>query len=169
MEMINELQNRPGRCFLPKHGAGQLVGARCGLPATGVAQELCRDIFGAHAFAEFCYRLQVAVASARKADVFDFVSVARELDRRRANASSLESLFHMCLGVEGALNIECPGAGSLLQLELYAGNKSASLTNAEFKKERNVVSKFKPDKGCLPYRFCLKLVAVETKCRADCQ
>ncbi len=126
--MINELQNRPGRRFLPKHGAGELVGARSRLPATGVAQEL-----------------------------------------RRANASSLESLFHMCLGVEGALNIECPGAGSLLQLELYAGNKSASLTNAEFKKERNVVSKFKPDKGCLPYRFCLKLVAVEAKCGTDCQ
>ena len=86
--------------FFPEDGAGELVGARSRLPATGVAQELCRNIFGAHAFAEFRNRLQVAVASARKADVPDFVSVARELDRRRANASSLESLFHMCLGVE---------------------------------------------------------------------
>ena len=86
--------------FFPEDGAGELVGARSRLPAAGVAQELCRNIFGAHAFAEFRNRLQVAVTSARKADVSDFVSVARELDRRRANASGLESLFHMCLGVE---------------------------------------------------------------------
>ena len=86
--------------FFPEDGAGELVGARSRLPAAGVAQELCRDIFGAHAFAELCNCLQVAVASARKADVSDFVSVARKLDRRRANASGLESLFHMCLGVE---------------------------------------------------------------------
>ena len=87
--------------FFPEHSAGELVCAGCRLPAAGVAQELCRDIFGAHAFAEFGNRLQVAVASARKADVPDFVSVARKLDRRRANASSLECLFHTCLGVEG--------------------------------------------------------------------
>jgi hypothetical protein len=87
--------------FFPEDGAGELVGARCGLPAAGVAQELCRDIFGAHAFAELRDCLQVSVASARKADISDFVSVARELDRCRANASGLESLFHMCLGVEG--------------------------------------------------------------------
>ena len=80
--------------FFPEDGAGELVGARCRLPATGVAQELCRDIFGAHTFAELCDSLQVSVASARKADVSDFVSVARELDCRRANASGLESLFH---------------------------------------------------------------------------
>ena len=87
--------------FFPEDGAGELVGARSRLPATGVAQELCRDILGAHAFAEFCDGLQVPVASARKADVSDFVSVACKLDRCRANASSLESLFHTCLGVEG--------------------------------------------------------------------
>ena len=86
--------------FFPEYGAGELVGARSRLPAAGVAHEFCRDIFGAHAFAEFGNRLQVAVASARKADVPDFVSVARELDCRRANASGLESLFHTCLGVE---------------------------------------------------------------------
>ena len=80
--------------FFPEHSAGELVGARCGLPAAGVAQELCRDIFGAHAFAELRDCLQVSVASARKADVSDFVSVARKLDGRRANASGLESLFH---------------------------------------------------------------------------
>ena len=80
--------------FFPEHGAGQLVGARSRLPAAGVARELCRDIFGAHAFAELRDCLQVPVASARKADVSDFVSVARELDRRRANAFGLESLFH---------------------------------------------------------------------------
>ena len=87
--------------FFPEDGAGELVGARSRLPATGVAQELCRDIFGAHAFAELCNRLQVAIASARKADVFDFVAITRKLDRCRANASSLESLFHTCLVVEG--------------------------------------------------------------------
>ena len=86
--------------FFPEHSAGELVCAGGRLPAAGVAQEFCRDIFGAHAFAEFGNRLQVAVASARKADVPDFVSVARELDCRRANASGLESLFHTCLGVE---------------------------------------------------------------------
>ena len=86
--------------FFPEDGAGELVGARCRLPAAGVAQELCRDIFGAHAFAELRDCLQVPVTSARKADVSDFVSVACELNRRRANASGLESLFHMCLGVE---------------------------------------------------------------------
>ena len=78
----------------PEDGAGELVGARSRLPATGVAQELCCDIFGAHAFAEFRNRFQVAVASACKADVSDFVSVARELNRRCANALGLESLFH---------------------------------------------------------------------------
>ena len=87
--------------FFPEDGAGELVGARSRLPAAGVAQELCRNIFGAHAFAEFRNRLQVAVTSARKADVSDFVAVACELNRRRANASSLESLFHTCLVVEG--------------------------------------------------------------------
>ena len=87
--------------FFPEDSAGELVGARCRLSAAGVAQEFCRDIFGAHAFAEFGNRLQVAVASARKADVPDFVSVARELNRRCANASGLESLFHTCLVVEG--------------------------------------------------------------------
>ena len=87
--------------FFPEDGAGELVGARSRLPAAGVAQELCRNIFGAHAFAELCDGLQVPVASARKADVPDFVSVARKLDRRRANASGLESLFHTCLVVEG--------------------------------------------------------------------
>ena len=87
--------------FFPEDGAGELVGARSRLPATGVAQELCRDILGAHAFAELCDGLQVPVASARKADVPDFVSIARELDCRRANASSLERLFHTCLVVEG--------------------------------------------------------------------
>ena len=86
--------------FFPEHGAGQLVCARCRLPVAGVAQELCRNILGAHAFAEFGDRFQVAVASARKADVSDFVSIARELNRRCANAFGLESLFHMCLGVE---------------------------------------------------------------------
>ncbi len=86
--------------FFPEDSAGELVGARSRLPAAGVAQELCRDISGAHAFAELRDCLQVSVASARKADVPDFVSVARELDCRRANASGLESLFHMCLGVE---------------------------------------------------------------------
>ena len=86
--------------FFPEDGAGELVGARCWLPVAGVAQKLCCDIFGAHAFAEFGNRFQVAVTSARKADVSDFVSVSRELNRRRANASGLESLFHMCLGVE---------------------------------------------------------------------
>ena len=86
--------------FFPEDGAGELVGARSRLPAAGVAQELCRNIFGAHAFAELCDGLQVPVASARKADIPDFVSVARKLDCRRANASSLESLFHTCLGVE---------------------------------------------------------------------
>ena len=74
--------------FFPEDGAGELVGARCGLPATGVAQELCRDIFGTHPFAE------------RKADVAYLVSVACKLDRCRAYAFGLESLFHMCLGVE---------------------------------------------------------------------
>ena len=49
--------------FFPEDGAGELVGARSRLPATGVAQELCRDIFGAHAFAELCDGLQVPVAS----------------------------------------------------------------------------------------------------------
>lgn len=78
----------------PEDGAGELVGARCGLSAAGVAQELCRDIFGAHAFAELRDCLQISVASARKADISDFVSVARELDCCRANASGLESLFH---------------------------------------------------------------------------
>ena len=87
--------------FFPEDGTGELVGARSRLPAAGVAHEFCRDIFGAHAFAELCDGLQVSVASARKADVSDFVSVARKLDRRRANASSLECLFHTCLGVEG--------------------------------------------------------------------
>ena len=86
--------------FFPEDGAGELVGARSRLPAAGVAQELCRDIFGAHTFAELCDSLQVPVASARKADVSDFVSVARKLDCRRANALGLECLFHMCLGVE---------------------------------------------------------------------
>lgn len=86
--------------FFPEHGAGELVGARSRLSAACVAQEFCRDIFGAHAFAEFGNRFQVAVASARKADVSDFVTIARELNRRRANALGLESLFHMCLGVE---------------------------------------------------------------------
>ena len=80
--------------FFPEDGAGELVGARSRLPATGVAQEFCRDVFGAHAFAELCDGLQVPVASARKADVPDFVSIARELNRRRANALGLESLFH---------------------------------------------------------------------------
>ncbi len=88
--------------FFPEDGAGELVGARCGLPAAGVAQELCRDIFGAHAFAELRDCLQVSVASARKADISDFVSVARKLNRCRANASSLESLFHTCLRVESS-------------------------------------------------------------------
>ena len=86
--------------FFPEDGAGELVGAGCRLPAAGVAQEFCRDIFGAHAFTELSDSLQVSVASARKADVPDFVSVAREPNRRRANASSLECLFHTCLGVE---------------------------------------------------------------------
>ncbi len=86
--------------FFPEDGAGELVGARSRLPATGVAQELCRDIFGAHTFAELCDCLQVPVASARKADVSDFVAITRELNRRCANAFSLESLFHMCLAVE---------------------------------------------------------------------
>lgn len=85
--------------FFPEDGAGQLIRARSRLPVAGVAQELCRDIFGAHAFAELCNRLQVAVASARKADVPDFVSVTRELDGCRANASGLESLFHSKLVV----------------------------------------------------------------------
>ena len=87
--------------FFPEDGAGELVGARCRLPVAGVAQELCRDILGAHAFAELGNRLQVPVASARKANVPDLASVARKLDRCRANAFSLESLFHTCLGVEG--------------------------------------------------------------------
>lgn len=86
--------------FFPEDGAGELVGARSRLPAAGVAQELCRNIFGAHAFAKFGNRFQIAVASARKADVSDFVTVARKLDCCRANASGLESLFHMCLAVE---------------------------------------------------------------------
>ena len=86
--------------FFPEDGAGELVGAGGRLPVAGVAQKLCCDIFGAHAFAEFGNRLQVAVASARKADVSDFVAIARELNRRCANAFGLESLFHMCLGVE---------------------------------------------------------------------
>jgi len=90
----------------PEYGAGELVGARCGLPAAGVAQELCRNIFGAHAFAELCDGLQVPVASARKADVAYLVAIACELDGRSANAFSLESLFHTCLGVECTLNIE---------------------------------------------------------------
>lgn len=80
--------------FFPEDGAGQLVGARCGLPATGIAQESCRDVFGAHTFAEFRDCLQIAVASARKADVPDFISVARKLNCCGANASGLESLFH---------------------------------------------------------------------------
>ena len=83
--------------FFPEDGAGELVGTRCRLPVAGVTQEFCRDIFGAHAFAEFGNRFQVAVASARKADVSDFVSVACELNRCCANAFGLESLFHMCL------------------------------------------------------------------------
>ena len=83
--------------FFPEDGAGELIGARCRLPVAGVAQELCRDIFGAHAFAEFGNRFQVAVASACKADVSDFVAIARELNRGCANAFGLESLFHMCL------------------------------------------------------------------------
>ena len=80
--------------FFPEDGAGELVGARSRLPAASVAQEFCCDVFGAHAFAELRDCLQVSVASARKADISDFVSVARELNRCRANASSLESLFH---------------------------------------------------------------------------
>ena len=87
--------------FFPEDGAGEVVGARSRLPAAGVAQKFCRDIFGAHAFAELGNRLQVAVASARKADVSDFVAIARKLDCRCANASGLESLFHTCLVVEG--------------------------------------------------------------------
>ena len=87
--------------FFPEDGAGELVGARSRLPATGVAHEFCRDIFGAHAFAKFGNRFQIAVTSARKADVSDFVAITRELDGCRANAFSLESLFHTCLGVEG--------------------------------------------------------------------
>ena len=83
--------------FFSKHSAGELVCARSRLPAAGIAQKFCRNIFSAHAFAEFGNRLQVAVASARKADVSDFVAVARELNRRCANAFSLESLFHTCL------------------------------------------------------------------------
>ena len=86
--------------FFPEYGAGELVCARCRLPAAGVAQELCRDIFGTHAFTELSDSLQVSVASARKADVPDFVSVTRELNRCRANAFGFESLFHVCLGVE---------------------------------------------------------------------
>ena len=88
--------------FFPEDGAGELVGARSRLPAACVAQEFCRNIFGAHAFAEFRNRLQVAVTSARKADVPDFVAITRELDGRRANAFGLESLFHECLGVESS-------------------------------------------------------------------
>ena len=87
--------------FFPKDGAGELVCAGGRLPAAGVAQELCRDIFGAHTFAELRDGLQVPVASARKADVSDFVAIARKLDCCRANASGLESLFHTCLVVEG--------------------------------------------------------------------
>lgn len=86
--------------FFPEDGAGKLVCARSRFPVAGVAQEFCRNIFGAHAFAKFGNRFQIAVASARKADVFDFVAITRELDGCRANAFGLESLFHMCLGVE---------------------------------------------------------------------
>jgi len=69
--------------FFLEYRAGELVGARSRLPVAGVSQKLCRDILGAHAFAEFGNRFQVAVASARKADVSDFVSVALNIHDSR--------------------------------------------------------------------------------------
>jgi len=87
-------------CILPflsfhlEDGAGELVCARGWLSATGVAEQLGCNVFGLHAFAKFCNGLEVSVASTRKADVADNVSIARELNRRCACTFCLKCLFH---------------------------------------------------------------------------
>jgi len=71
-----------------------LVRARSRLAAASVAEQLCSDIFGSHAFAKFGDSLEIPVATARETDVADFIAIAGKLDGRGACAFRLECFFH---------------------------------------------------------------------------
>ena len=83
-----------GLRFFAENGSGKLIRTGCWLASAGVAEKLCRDFFGGHAFAELCDCLEVAVAAAGKADVANLVTVASELNGGGTCAFSLECFFH---------------------------------------------------------------------------
>ncbi len=77
------------------HGACELIGARSALTAAQIAAENIGDIIDCLTLTELGYRLEIAVAASRKADIVNAVSVELKVYFRGACTFCLIAVLHV--------------------------------------------------------------------------